>query len=175
MGDEPSMLTARDRYVLERLGDTGPHATKEWLDLLRRKLSGGSLPAGAPVPGDLATVDARVAFRCESGLRDVRTLCLPGLYVPGAAFLPVTTLYGLALLGLREGQSVEMMRPGGRPDRILLEKVLFMPARHPPGEPLDARRPLRLSVGGAPARAWCRALVAANENAVGEGDGPPAA
>lgn len=174
MGRDPAMLTARDGYVLEKMLRDWPPRTQEWLALLKRKLSGGRLPAGARIPADLAMIDARVTFRCESGLSDTRTLCLPGTYAPGSAFLPVTTFYGLALLGLREGQAMTFDRPEGRRDWIVLEKVLFQPAvgGPVPEAPAEAARaPFRVIAGGLTERAF----TAANENGPGQGPGPSAA
>lgn len=174
MGRDPAMLTARDGYVLEKMLRDWPPLTDEWLALLKRKLSGGRLPAGGRVPADLAMIDARVTFRCESGLSDTRTLCLPGTYAPGSAFLPVTTFYGLALLGLREGQAMTFDRPEGRRDWIVLEKVLFQPAAGGPvpEAPAEAARaPFRVIAGGLTERAF----TAANENGPGQGPGPSAA
>lgn len=170
MGRETGLLTARDGYVLDRMLAGWPPLTEEWLSLLKRKLALARLPADAPAPAGLATIDARVAFRCESGLTDARTLCLPGAYAPGSAFLPVTTFYGLALLGLREGEAIGFDRPEGRRDWIVLEKVLFQPAA---GEEPEAasRPPFRLIAGGLEARAF----APANENGPGQGPGPSAA
>ena len=116
-------------------------------------------------------IDARVAFRCESGLADTRTLCLPGAYAPGGILLPVTTIYGLALLGLREGETMRFDRPGGRPDWVALDRVLYQPANTGlgvPGSPPVARPALRVATGG-------RDRAAANENSPGPGPGPSVA
>lgn len=170
MGRDPGMLTARDAYVLEKMFHDWPPLTQEWLVLLTRKLSGARLPPEVRMPADLAAIDVRVSFRCASGLTDTRTLCLPGTYVPGSAFLPITTFYGLALLGLREGQSIAFDRPEGRRDWIVLEKVLFRPAATGRASPI-VRPALRLIAGGLSDRAW----MAANENGAGPDQGPPAA
>ena len=174
MGRTPAMLTARDGYVLEKMLRDWPPLTEEWLVLLKRKLASGCRPAGERVPADLATIDARVTFRCESGLIDTRTLCLPGTHAPGSAFLPITTFYGLALLGLHEGQAMTFERPEGRRDWIVLEKVLFQPAAGGPVPETSAealRQPFRVIAGGLTDRAF----TAANENGPGPGPGPSAA
>lgn len=170
MGQDPAMLTARDGYVLDRMLRDWPPLTSEWLTLLKRKVSAGRLSVEAGAPADLAMIDARVSFRCASGLTDTRRLCLPGSYAPGSAFLPITTFYGLALLGLREGQSMAFDRPEGRRDWIVLEKVLFQPAGADP-IPLAPRHSFRLIAGGFVERAF----TAANENGPGRGPGPSAA
>ena len=173
MGQDPAILTARDGYLLEKMLRDWPPLTQEWLVLLERKLSAKRLPEGGRVPADLAMIDARVSFRCASGLTDTRTICLPRIYAPGSAFLPITTFYGLALLGLREGQAMTFDRPEGRRDWIVLEKVLFQPAKTDAGShaSADARAPFRLIAGGLAGRAF----TAANENGPGSGPGPSAA
>ncbi len=170
MGRDPGMLTARDGYVLDRMLRDWPPLTEEWLALLKRKLAAGRLPAEARIPAGLATIDARVAFRCESGLTDSRTLCLPGSYAPGSAFLPISTFYGLALLGLREGEALSFDRPEGRRDWIILEKILYQPGTAA-GEPPVAWPSFRLIAGGLAERAFSPA----NENGPGPGPGPSAA
>ena len=171
MGQDPATLTMRDGYVLEKMASDWPPLTQEWLELLRCKLAARRLPMEGRVPTDLATIDARVTFRCASGLVDTRTLCLPGTYVPGGAFLPVTTFYGLALIGLREGQSVAFARPEGRRDWIVLEKVLYQPAPAMAAPSVAERPRIRLVAGGR----FAHAFAAANENGPGEGPGPSAA
>jgi len=174
MGCDPAMLTARDLYVLERLRRDWPPLTEEWSTLLTRKLSAARLPAERRTPADLAMIDARVSFRCESGLTDTRTLCLPGSYAPGSAFLPVATFYGLALLGLREGQAIAFARPEGRRDWVVLEKVLFQPVAAPDlsfAAVPSARPAFRLIAGGLEERAF----TPANENGPRTGPGPSAA
>ncbi|MGB3876232.1 hypothetical protein [Shinella zoogloeoides] len=172
MGRDPGLLTARDGYVLEKLLHDRPPLTDEWFRLLKRKLSLGRLPLDAPLPAGLATVDARITFRCASGLTDSRTLCLPRVYAPGSAFLPITTFYGLALLGLREGETIHFDRPEERRDWLVLEKVHYQPAAAEiPDLAPDARPAFRLIAGGLAGRGF----VAANENGPGSGPGPSAA
>lgn len=172
MGQDPGMLTARDGYVLDRMLRDWPPLTEEWRALLARKLSAVRLPEETRIPAGLATIDARVMFRCASGLTDSRTLCLPGGYAPGSAFLPITTFYGLALLGLREGESLRFDRPEGRQDWIVLEKVLYRPdIDTAAGEPPVAWPSFRLIAGGLADRAFSPA----NENGPGQGPGPSAA
>ena len=169
MGQDPGMLSARDVYVLEKMAQNQPPLTEEWNALLKRKLMSNRLPVERSIPTGLATIDARVTFRCASGLTDTRTLCLPGTYVPGGAFLPITTFYGLALLGLREGEGMGFDRPEGRRDWLVLERVHFQPAGV--ADRLVVKPAFRLITGGLEERAF----APANENGPGEGPGPSAA
>ncbi|MCJ8240665.1 hypothetical protein [Peteryoungia algae] len=41
--------------------------------------------------------------------------------------MPITTLRGLALLGLREGQEMSLINSNGVEEKILLEKVEYQP------------------------------------------------
>ncbi len=170
MRQDPATLTARDGYVLERMLRDWSPLTPEWLALLKRKLTAGRLPAESRIPADLATIDARVTFRCASGLTDTRTICLPGTYAPGGVFLPVTTFYGLALVGLREGEAMTFDRPEGIRDWVALEKVHFQ-AGTGASVPADVRPVFRLIAGGLDERAF----DPANENGPGPGPGPSAA
>ncbi len=170
MRQDPAMLTARDGYVLERMLHGWSPPTPEWLSLLKRKLTAGRLPAEGRTPADLATIDARVTFRCASGLTDTRTICLPGTYAPGGVFLPITTFYGLALLGLREGEAMAFGRPESQRDWVVLEKVHFQTGT-PPHVPVEARPAFKLIAGGLAERAFS----AANENGPEPDPGPSAA
>ncbi|HLP70454.1 MAG TPA: hypothetical protein VK181_23355 [Rhizobium sp.] len=171
MGQNPGMLAARDRYVLERLLQDWPSVEKEWLALLRRKLSARHLPADASMPAGLATIDSRVSFRAANGFTGTRTLCLAGTYAPGSAFLPVTTLYGLALVGLREGEVMGFDRPDGGRDWIMLEKLLFRPGAMQ--DVVQKPRPSpALALRFTPAGLSERVFSPANQNGRGPDDGP---
>jgi len=170
MRQDPATLTARDGYVLERMRRDWSPLTPEWLALLERKLTARRLPAEGLIPADLAAIDARVTFRCASGLTDTRTICLPGTYAPGGVFLPITTFYGLALVGLREGETVTFDRPEGIGDWVALEKVHFQAGSRASSSG-DARPVFKLIAGGLAGRAF----TAANENGPGPGPGPSAA
>lgn len=150
MERDACVLAARDGYVLDKIRRDWRSAPEEWLAVLERKLAAARLPAGSATPPGLAVIDARVSFRCARGWNETRTLCLPRGYAPGSAFLPVTSLYGLALVGLGEGRSIAFERHGRR-DWILLEKVWFQPApalSTPAENAPPARRAFRLIRGG---------------------------
>ena len=97
---------------------------------------------------------------------------LTGLLLPSffSVILPITTFDGLALLGLREGESLRFDRPEGRQDWIVLEKVLYQPGAATE-EPPVAWPSFRLIAGGLADRTFCPA----NENGPGSGPGPSAA
>ena len=168
MGHDPGLLTERDGDMLALLERDWRPLTEEWRRLLGRKLAAARLPAGAEIPPGLATIGARVDFRCQSGLADCRTLCLPRDTPSGRALLPITTFYGLALLGLREGERLDFDRPEGRRDWIVLEKVVQRPGDE---EPPLAWPSFRLIAGGLDERSF----EPANENGPGQGPGPSAA
>lgn len=170
------LLSARDGYLLDRMLRDWPAPPEEWRRLLKRKIgTAARLPLDVRVPLDLAVIDARVSFRCARGWSETRTLCLPQVYTPGSAFLPITSFYGLALIGLREGQSIAFDRPEGRRDWIALEKVHFQPSAPEAGR-RDDKVPVspgvRLIVG---APRGSGRFLPANENGSGSGPGPSAA
>jgi regulator of nucleoside diphosphate kinase len=47
-------------------------------------------------------------------------------FFPGS-LLPITSLRGIALLGLQEGQSITVRRPGGLEETIRVEHVEYQP------------------------------------------------
>ena len=82
----------------------------------------------APEPGGMAVMNARVEYEDEdSGERGVITLVHPGVADDRSGRISVLDPLGMALLGLREGQSVDWPLQHGRRRRVRLVKVLRAP------------------------------------------------
>lgn len=125
-------LTAHDHRLCRSMMDGIQRPAPAILSLLREKLASARVVATDEIHPLVATLNSRVAFGIDNGPAQTRILVgcpfrngLVGLT------LPVSTLYGLALLGLREGQSVEV-GDGGERRRVTLHRVLYQPeaARH---------------------------------------------
>ena len=85
----------------------------------------------APRGADRALIDARLEYEDEgSGQRQVVTLVRPSAVDGTAGRISVLDPLGLALLGLREGQSVDWPLQHGHRRRIRLIRVL--PRRRSP-------------------------------------------
>lgn len=130
-------LTARDYTRLQKLlGQPDSRRDEAYLRLLRSKLD----TAIVMFPGDIdpwvAAIGSRVKFTANAGLPQSCILVddeRGGRSGPESGILPVTTHWGLALLGLVAGQTIRIEDPGGGPVRLRLEKVTVLP-RRPAGE-----------------------------------------
>ncbi|QPC43547.1 nucleoside-diphosphate kinase [Kaustia mangrovi] len=122
-------LTAKDFTLLERLLERTPGSgAARFRRLLRTKLSAATVLFRDDIDPRIATLDSRVVFNVDGGPTDTRILVLDGNRAMQGATLPVTTLRGLALLGLAAGDAVEVERPGGGTERLRLEAVAYQPA-----------------------------------------------
>lgn len=110
-----------------------------------------------------ATIGSRIAFSVGGGSAEERVLTRDQKTGPPAA-LPVTTLRGLALLGLREGDIFALRTPSGIVEPLRLEKVSYQPERAQHG---PTGRP-----GGAVVSFPGPRSVAASAHPTGEDDDP---
>jgi regulator of nucleoside diphosphate kinase len=79
-------------------------------------------------PDDLVTLRAQVRVRHEpSGAEQTLTLCWPEDARPEDGCISVLSPLGRALLGRRAGDLVNWVPPTGRPQRLLIEALLFQP------------------------------------------------
>jgi regulator of nucleoside diphosphate kinase len=82
----------------------------------------------------MAVMNARIEYEDEdSGERGVITLVHPGIADDRSGRVSVLAPLGMALLGLREGQTVDWPLQHGRRRRVRLVRVLRAPRRHAAG------------------------------------------
>lgn len=122
-------LTAKDHIFLEYL----LHAAKHdpiFQQLLRRKLETANVVLPEMLDPCTATIGSHVTFSIGGGCSEQRVLTrhesMPAQGVP----LPVTTLRGLALLGLRAGDIFALRTHSGVIETLRLESVSHPEARH---------------------------------------------
>lgn len=152
-------LTTKDVTILEGIladletRDLGDSPTAR---LLRRKLTHARISFRDDIAPCVATVNSRVEFRAGDGPVQASTLTFGGENALPGATLSVSTLRGLALLGLTEGQSIAIDQMDGRTEVLRLERITYQPefARRAKA---DARVAETLAFPGARARAaWSR-------------------
>lgn len=120
-------LTAKDHIFLESLLHGRSHE-EAYLQLLRQKLDTADVVLAQMIGPETATIDSRIAFSVGGGSSEQRVLTRDEKStVAGGAPLPVTTLRGLALLGLSEGDVFPLRRPDGIIEPLRLEKVCYQP------------------------------------------------
>jgi len=127
MSQDACILTPRDFTILEIMLDRSGDLSDQMRALLRRKLDTAVVTFGDDVPPDVATLNSRITFRINVSETDTRVLSKDHSRSPVGMFLPITSLRGLALLGLREGQEFMLETAEGRQDRLLLEQVHYQP------------------------------------------------
>lgn len=172
MSAKNCMLTARDFAVVERLLHQRGKHSEGLLALLHSKLEGSLVVRDSDLPSTVARLDSRVAFRIDGGVSETRIIVRNPSVV--GLCLPVTSLTGLALLGLEEGQDCSFRHsPLGTPAVVSLEKVVYQPALAARADP-DLRAQADL-----PRPAPFLRLVASNDRRVAwrrsGGEGPSAA
>src|SRR5690606_34061925 len=111
MSQETCILTTKDLTILEVmlarcLGREDPMAP-----LLRRKIDSATVVFSDDVPPDVATLNSRVNFSVD-GRSDSRILAQGVAGGSVGLYLPITSLRGLALLGLAEGQTFSLRTSG---------------------------------------------------------------
>lgn len=127
MSNENIILTTKDFTILEVLRDRQQGQTGLLMPLIRKKMEKAIVVFREDLPADIASINSRLRFRVEAGESDTRVISTGQTVGPVGMFLPITTLRGLALLGLREGQAVSLINMNGVTEKILLEKVEYQP------------------------------------------------
>lgn len=149
----PCRLTSKDHAILEALLERCPEPGGAYAALLARKLAGAGVWSGRDIPADVVTLDSRVLYRVDGGPAQTRILARSPAGSPVVGLLlPLTTLRGLALLGLAEGESVTF-EEGDAEVTLSVQEVAYQPEaarREAQLTRADARRPTLRLVHSAP-------------------------
>lgn len=127
MTREKCLLTTKDFSVLEVMRDRCLGRDDPLAPILKRKIESATVMFREDIPGNVATLSSRVTFSVEGREPDSRILSHDRMTSPIGMFLPVTTVRGLALLGLSEGQAFTVTIANGEEERILLHEVHYQP------------------------------------------------
>lgn len=150
MSKETCILTTKDFTILEVMRDQGPGHYDALAPLLKRKIDAALVVFREDVPEDVATLSSRITFRVDGRDPDTRVLTHDRMASPVGLFLSITTLRGLALLGLAEGQGLRVPGRDGVEETIVLEKVHYQPEaarRQREPQPLQRRPTLKVIRG----------------------------
>lgn len=145
--DPPCQLTALDMSVLEGMmdrieaqGQTDTAVAR----LLRRKLAAARVRFHDEIDPRVATINSRIEFRVGHGNVETCVLTHGGeRALPGSA-LPISTLRGLALLGLTEGDTIAVESADGGTEVLGVVRV----AHQPEAARLERKRPLFQVISG---------------------------
>lgn len=127
MSKETCILTTKGFRIVELMRDRCLGQDDPLAPILKRKIESAIVMFRDDVPDDVATMSSRVTFSVNGRDPDTRIISHDRMTSPVGMFLPVTTLRGLALLGLAEGEHFMFTNRDGVEERILLEKVQYQP------------------------------------------------
>lgn len=127
MPQEDCILTTKDFTILEVMRERCIDGSDPMRTLLDRKLGRARVVFREDAPATLATLSSRVTYTINGDKDDTRILSHDRMNAPTGLFLPITTVRGLALLGLCEGQSLAYTARDGRAEIVRLESVQFQP------------------------------------------------
>lgn len=119
------IVTEQDVERLVRLLDVLPATQAALASALEQELERACVVSPEAVPSDVVTMNSRVVFEDESGKRSEVVLGYP--HHANGSTISVLAPIGMALLGLRPGQSIEWRMPTGRSRRIRVLEVLYQP------------------------------------------------
>lgn len=124
---EKFRITAKDYATIEEFLEDLDGDDRDVAPLLRRRLDEATVVFGHDIEPDRATLDSRVVFRVNAGPAHTRNLVVRGERSGRKADLPIVNSRGIALLGLRAGDSIHTDPLGGTGELLLLEAVLYQP------------------------------------------------
>jgi regulator of nucleoside diphosphate kinase len=127
MSQETCILTTKDFTIIEVMRDRCLGQDDPLAPILKRKIGSTIVMFRDDVPDDVATMSSRVTFSVNGRDPDTRIISHDRMASTVGMFLPVTTLRGLALLGLSEGEHFVFTNSDGVEEQVLLEKVDYQP------------------------------------------------
>lgn len=127
MSHEACILTTKDLTILEVMLDRCLGKDDPMAPLLRRKIDAARIVFREDVPANVATLSSRVVFNVDGRDADTRIISHDRMNAAMGLFLPITTMRGLALLGLGEEQEFSYPGHDGSGETVRLEKVLYQP------------------------------------------------
>jgi regulator of nucleoside diphosphate kinase len=140
MTSQPCILTAKDFTIIEVMRDRCLDRNEPLASILTRKIASAIVMFRDDIPHDVATMSSRVTFSVDGRDADTRIISHDPMASTTGMFLPITTLRGLALLGLAEGDDFVFTNGEGVVERVVLEKVQYQPEAARRGKEMMRRR-----------------------------------
>jgi regulator of nucleoside diphosphate kinase len=156
MSDITTTLTTGDFMILEVMQKHCIGCSDTFSLILKQKIDSAIVVFRDDLPDDVASLNSRIAFSVNGKNNGTRVIAHDHVDYPVGISLPITTVSGLALLGLAEGQAFVVPNADGTKDRIVLDKVFFQPQAERRGReamnrtktPAERRADLKIFPGG---------------------------
>jgi regulator of nucleoside diphosphate kinase len=130
VNDFPCLLTIGDFATLESMAKRWAERDHELTPLLKAKLDIAEVVFPDDLPKETASLGSRIEYAIGD---DVRIATLTGEVALAREWLPLTLPEGLALLGQREGWTINFETKPGRFRPLTLGRVLEQPEANWPG------------------------------------------
>lgn len=127
MNENACILTAGDFATLGRLYDEWSSCGRDIAAHLRRKMDRASVVFPSDLPHDVASLESQIIYSGPDG--KTCQAQITALMLLDDQHLPVSRPLGLALLGRREGEEVEVNPDGNSIRRFTLVQVVGQPER----------------------------------------------
>lgn len=124
----PVCITSTDYDRLEQLLDNLPTQTPGVL-ALRAELERADIVSPEQLPPDVVSMNSTVSFINTAGKRSQLTLVYPKDAGQTPDSVSILAPVGSALLGLKQGASIQWPLPDGRTSELSVEAVLYQPER----------------------------------------------
>ncbi|MGO4558254.1 nucleoside-diphosphate kinase [Mesorhizobium sp. 2RAF21] len=127
MSYETCTLTTKDFTIIQAMHDSGLARDDRIAPILKRKIDSAHVMFRDDIPDNVATLGSRVDFMVDGQTPERQILSQDRMTSAMGTLLPITTLRGLALLGLSEGQEFSFLGVDGYQERVRLVRVLYQP------------------------------------------------
>jgi len=127
MSSDTCTLTTKDFTIIQTMHDSALARDGGLAPILKRKIDSAHVMFRDDIPDDVATLGSRVDFMVDGQTPQRQILSQDRMTSAIGTLLPVTTLRGLALLGLSEGQEFTFLSVDGYQERVRLVRVLYQP------------------------------------------------
>ena len=134
-GQSPQILIGEHEHrLLTATALTEIGANAERMDFLLYELDRAQIVRDALLPPDIVRIGSIVRYKPLPGEEHTIKLVMPqDAEQPGAYLLPVTSVHGSALLGLRPGHVMAWLEPDGKMQRLKVLQVTNPPPADDPG------------------------------------------
>lgn len=120
-------LTTKDFAIVKTMLDRLAWSGGPLVDLLRRKLASAQVVFSNDADADVVTLNSRVVFSVDGGSPHTRVVTQGPMEGMVGLTIPITVPRGLALLGLRKGQSIAIECGRGAAETIRVDDILYQP------------------------------------------------
>lgn len=134
-------LTTKDFAIVKTMLDRLAWSGGPLVALLRQKLASAHVVFSNEADADVVTLNSRVTYSVDGGAPHTRIVAHGPMDGMVGQIIPITVARGLALLGLRKGQSISVDCGRGTTETIRVDEIHYQPEAAQPGIASPEGRP----------------------------------